>query len=457
MEWFKSFLSKLQSIIPSPKELDREELMFYADQSDIEQKAPPKAARVTLWVLAAVIVIVLVWACLAKVDKVVVGGGRLVTTGQTLKVQPLVPSIITRFDVEIGQTVKKGQPLVSLDPTFAQADKSRLEAREKSLAIHIKRLECELTDVEFLVSENSGTADAKVQMALYTGRQEEYASHTDAYNSNIAEIEAAIESLNQQFVEYSKQLKILREVESMYQQLYEKEVESKSGLLSAQYQTSNKQTEVVKIKNDIEEKRKNLDKAKSERDAFVSKWKNDISEELSSLRKEYDSVSEDLSKANKLHELSSLVSPANAVVLEFGAFSEGSVVREGEAIMTLVPLDVPIEAEVLIDPKDIGYVRTGDSCRIKLEAFPFQRHGTLSGIMRTVSDDVIQINENGYNIPKYKARIALDEVDLDNVPDDFRLLPGMSLSAEIKVGTRRVITFFIYPLIRAADESMREP
>lgn len=110
---------------------------------------------------------------------------------------------------------------------------------------------------------------------------------------------------------------------------------------------------------------------------------------------------------------SSLVAPGNAVVLEFGPFSEGSVVREGEAIMTLVPLDLPIEAEVLIDPKDIGYVRVGDSCRLKLEAFPFQRHGTLQGTLRTVSDDVIQTEEYGQQVPKYKARIAADRQNED--------------------------------------------
>ena len=457
MEFLKRILEKLQSFIPPPKELEQEELAFYADQSDIEQKTPPKVARITLWALLAVIIIAIIWSCLARVDKVVVGTGRLVTTGQTVKVSPLINSIIVKFEVEIGQTVKKGQTLVSLDPTFALADKSRLASREASIRLHISRLQCELNEQEFILPEGGNEADGKVQLTLHKGRRDEYASHMQAYEDNIAEIEAAIESLHQQYVEYTKQLEILREVESMYKQLYDKKVESKSGLLSAQYQTSNKQTEVVKIKNDIEERKKNLDKARSERDAFISKWKNDISEELATMRKEYDSISEDLSKANKLHELSSLVAPSNAVVLEFASFSEGSVVREGESIMTLVPLDLPIEAEVLIDPKDIGYVRTGDSCRLKLEAFPFQRHGTLQGTLRTVSDDIVQTEENGYNVPKYKARITINEGKLDNIPQDFRLLPGMSLTSEIKVGTRRVITFFIYPLIRTVDESMREP
>ena len=454
MSWLRLILQKMQSIVPPPKDIEPKELAFFADQSDIEHKAPPKVARITLWALLAIILIAIVWSCIAKVDKVVVGNGRLISTGQTVKVQPLIASIITKYEVEIGQTVKKGQPL---DPTFSLADKTRLSAREKALALQLFRLECELSGEKFVLPPDVNSSDAKGQQFLYEGRKEEYASRMQSYNNSIAEIEAAIESLRQQYAEYSKQLSILQEVESMYQQLYEKEVESKSGLLSAQYQTSNKQTEVVKIKNDIEERTKNLDKAKSEREAFVSKWKNDILEELSILRKEYDSINEELSKANKLHELSSLVAPGNAVVLEFGPFSEGSVVREGEAIMTLVPLDLPIEAEVLIDPKDIGYVRVGDSCRLKLEAFPFQRHGTLQGTLRTVSDDVIQTEEYGQQVPKYKARIAIDEVKLDSVPEDFRLLPGMSLSAEIKVGTRRVITFFIYPLIRTADESLREP
>jgi len=453
----KSLLVKLQGIIPAPRDLSVDELSSFSDQSELEELKPPRVARITLWTLLAIIIVAILWSVLAKVDKVIVAPGRLITTGQTVKIQPLEPSIITKFEVEIGQSVEKGQVLVRLDPTFSLADKSRLTARAVNLSLHIHRLECELNDKEFVPLDGSNENDAVIQSALYLGRQDEYASKLLSYDNAIAEIETEIESLNQQYNEYAKQLKILQEVEHMYQQLYDQEVESRSGLLNAQYQTSLKQAEYVKVKSDIEERKKSLDKANSEKAAFISTWKNGISEELATVKKEYDAVNEELSKANKMHELSSLVSPSNAVVLEFGPFSEGSVAREGEAIMTLVPLDVPIEAEVMIDPKDIGYVRAGDSVRVKLDSYPFQRHGTLSGTLRTVSDDVVQTTEKGYTTLKYKARVALDEPNLDNVPEDFRLLPGMSLSSEIKVGTRRVITFFIYPLIRTADESIREP
>ena len=151
--------------------------------------------------------------------------------------------------------------------------------------------------------------------------------------------------------------------------------------------------------------------------------------------------------------------PAPAMVKEIAGRSAGSVVRVAETLFTLVPLDVPLEAEVRITPRDIGFVRGGDAARIKLDAFSFQKHGTLDGKVRSISEDVHQVRSGGGSEPEvyYLARLELTKTQLKVVPDDFRLIPGMTLSAEIPVGKRSVISYFIYPIVRALDESIREP
>ena len=127
--------------------------------------------------------------------------------------------------------------------------------------------------------------------------------------------------------------------------------------------------------------------------------------------------------------------------------------------MTLVPLNTPLEAEVSIETKDIGYVHLGDPVRLKLDAFPFQRHGTMAGRLRVVSEDAYAAATSGENnkVPTYQARVELIDTTLHDVPKGTRFLPDMSLSAEIVVGDRRVISFLAYPIIRGLDESLREP
>ncbi|MGQ0664637.1 MAG: HlyD family efflux transporter periplasmic adaptor subunit, partial [Pseudomonadota bacterium] len=146
------------------------------------------------------------------------------------------------------------------------------------------------------------------------------------------------------------------------------------------------------------------------------------------------------------------------VVLDVAKRSIGSVLREAEPLVTLVRLDTPVEAEVEIEAKDVGYVRAGDQARIKFEAFPFQRHGTLEGTVRSISEDVFAADPEGKRAPIHRARVAYPPgARLGLVPDGFRLIPGMAVTAEIKVGSRRVISYFLYPVFRTFDEAMREP
>ena len=148
-----------------------------------------------------------------------------------------------------------------------------------------------------------------------------------------------------------------------------------------------------------------------------------------------------------------------------------SILQDGEALFKLLPLDVPLEAEIEIDGQDIGKIRTlekapateedfpnGTLVTVKLNAFPFQKHGTLKGFVRTLSEDAFEKETPAGIQATYRARVHLVEpINLKKVGKDFRLMPGMTTIAEIKVGKRRVIHYFLYPLFRYMDEAFREP
>jgi hemolysin D len=125
----------------------------------------------------------------------------------------------------------------------------------------------------------------------------------------------------------------------------------------------------------------------------------------------------------------------------------------------LVPLNVALEAEVKIDSMDVGYIKIGDAVHIKLDAFPFQRHGTLDAKVRNISEDAFRRE----NVPKsggdafYLSHITLDKNTLKNMLPTARLLPGMTLTAEIVVGKRSVLSYLAWPLTKGLDEAIREP
>ncbi|MDD3704384.1 MAG: HlyD family efflux transporter periplasmic adaptor subunit [Victivallaceae bacterium] len=196
------------------------------------------------------------------------------------------------------------------------------------------------------------------------------------------------------------------------------------------------------------------------KNSFIQEWLNGIAEELVKTDRDLMSARKEYEKIEQLISYVCLRSPCEAVVHEIAAFSPGSAVREAEALITLVPLDGKIELEAEIRPQDIGKVGIGSEVRIKLNAYPFQKHGTLEGIVRNISEDTLQKNqqsgERSGSTTYYRARISVSG-KLKDLNRSFRMIPGMEAQAEIKTGQRRIIEYIIYPLIKALDETAREP
>jgi HlyD family secretion protein len=153
--------------------------------------------------------------------------------------------------------------------------------------------------------------------------------------------------------------------------------------------------------------------------------------------------------------------PADAIVLEIANRTIGSVVKEAETLFALVPRDVPLQAEVNVEGRDIGQVRIGQQVRIKFEAFPFQKYGTGSGEVRVISNDSFSPDPKAEGTrrataPYYRVLVDLSDTRLRLPPERAQLIPGMAVTAELKVGRRTVMSYFLYPLLRGLDESIRE-
>lgn len=167
---------------------------------------------------------------------------------------------------------------------------------------------------------------------------------------------------------------------------------------------------------------------------------------------------------DKRSRLVTLSAPVHAVVLEIAKRSAGSVVREAEPPFTLVPLDAQLEAEVQVESGDIGYVKLGDAARIKLDAFPFQLHGRRRAARAPASEDAFRRDTPGGAAGAaggadayYLGRIALGGTRLEGMDAKNRLLPGMTVTGEVVVGKRTVISYLLWPLTKALDEAIREP
>ena len=439
---------------------DPTDIEFLPDADEIERRPLPPFARITVHALATMLVCFLVWASIAEIDEVVKAQGRLTTPLSNIVVQPIETSIIRSIDVRIGQVVKKGERLATLDPTDADADQAQLRLKFDSLDTQVKRLDAELTGKAAPVESGLLSADTQLQDKLTGERRANFAAQVTRLNENIAKTRAALDTNLRDQQVLGDRTRSLREVEGMQERLVDQKFGAKVNLLDARNKRMEVERDYTLAKSQEPQIRRELAGLEAEKQAFVNGWRQKIMEDMLSLTRERDATAEQIKKGTLRRDKVVLTAPADAMVQDIAKLSQGSVAQAAEKLFTLVPLGTALDAEVQIDSLDVGHVKPGDVAHIKLDAFPFQKHGTLDAKVRTLSEDAFKRDTTNMETGTdayYVSRIDLGASRLKNMDPHARLLPGMTLTAEIVVGKRTVLSYLLWPLTKGLDEAIREP
>ena len=431
---------------------------FLPDADEIERRPLPVVARITVHLLVAALLVFLVWAWLSEVDLIVNAKGRIVTPLPNIVVQPLETSIVQSIDVRAGQVVRKGDRLAALDPTFAQADTSQLQSKLDSLNTQWASLDAELSGER--LERRQDSPDSRIQSRLSHERQATYASYVRKQQEPIGRLRSSLETARKDEEGQLARVKGLREMEAMTDDLVNKKLAVRSRLLEVRDRLLEAERALETSRNRQVELRKELAALEAEKTAYETGWRQKLLEEMLVVSRERDAVSDQLQKANLRQSRVVLTAPADAVVLDVAKLSPGSIVREAESFFTLVPISDTLEADVQIDSMDVGYIKVGSKVTVKVDAFPFQKHGALEGTLRTLSRDSFRRNESAPNVASenyYSGRVTLPSTQLTDMPQGATVLPGMTLTAEILVGKRSVLSYLMWPLTKAAKEALREP
>jgi hemolysin D len=442
---------------------------FQPDAVEIEESAPPRTTRITLYTVAVLIITAVIWASLSTVDQIVTAQGKLITTHPNLVVQPLETSVVREIHVAVGDVVQRGQALATLDPTFSKADVDALRTRIAAFDAAIERLEAELNARDFTAPDPANPEDA-VQARLFLQRNGYYEASLGNYDAQIASLQAKLQTNKSEEALTAQRLETLRSIEAMRSELMDRETGSRLNFLLSRASRLEVEDSLSHMRGDQVDLTHKLGKTRAERQVFIEDFRRTALQDLVDTLAKRNAAAEDLKKAELRQQLVVLTTPVDAVVLEIAHRSIGSVVREAETLFSLVPRDAPLQAEVNVDSKDIGEVAVGQPVRLKFEAFPFQKYGTASGVVRVISQDSFTPEAGGDTAghapreeaghpakPFYRVLVDLTDMRLRGLPEQFQMLPGMTLTAEMKVGSRRVISYFLYPLLRGLDESIREP
>jgi HlyD family secretion protein len=435
---------------------------FQSETDAIREAAEPRWARATVLILAGLCICATAIMCLTRIDRVVTSvGGKIVSTEQASVFQALDPSIIKSIDVREGDVVEKGQLLATLDPTFAAADVKQLKQQIASLRAQIERDEAQIEGRPMVLSEIMDPElrnDAATQKTYYEQQQAQYRAQLASFDAKIKQNRATIAKYQDDEQRYQQREDIARKVEDMRAVLAAHGTGSQLNLYVSQDQRLELLRTLEFDHNSLVEAQHTLASVTSDREAFIQQWSTQLSQDLVTARNNLDTATAQLEKATKHQDLVRLTSSDPAVVLTVAKLSVGSVLKEGDTLFTLMPTSTPLEAEIKIASRDIGFVRPGDRCVLKIEAFNYMEHGTTEGTIRWISDNAFTLDDDNKPVGAfYQGRCSIDEMHFTNIPAKFRLIPGMTLQADVNVGSRSVAVYLLGGLIRGFNEAMREP
>lgn len=431
---------------------------FESETQAVFVRTSPYSEHAILHVLAGIIVLSVILMSVVKLDRVVTSTGRLVPTRGTIYAQPLDRAVVRQIKVHTGDVVKKGQVLAELDPTFAAADLKQQQDHMASISAVVARFEAEHDGRPYT---GGPTPQEQLQLSIWHQRQAELQQMTADFDARIHSDEATIAKSQQDIQAYSKRLSYAAQVADMEDTLLKNGNTSKLRVLSANDTKAEAGRLLSEAKNTLTGAQHDLDALKAQRAVAIGKWHDDIGTQLATARDDLHQTEQTLAKANRISDLSTLQAPEDAIVLDIGNASVGSVVDTSPAVkplFTLVPISGPVEAEVDVDSGEIGFIQVGDKVQVKIDAYPFMRHGTAKGTITTISEGSFTLGDDErIRSPFFKVRVRIDQADLHNVPENFRLIPGMTVQGDVLIGRRTILSYLVEGGLRTGSEAMREP
>ncbi len=413
---------------------------FDSDIDQIKNKQVPEPVKYTVYAFGFLIFFLIFWGSISEVDTSVTANGKITTIVPNVEVQSNYKSVVKEILVTKGQSVSLGDPLVIFDSTLQKADKRKLNYQLSVLNSKIDRLRKQA----LLRTKNnvSNPLDDR-QSKIFRDKKGQYLAKSASLNKQISSTDDDLRFIKEQ-------LKIQKKLEDSKESLFDLDLVAEAQVLAERNKRLTLEKELTKTSNKLIE-------LKANREEFNSKWFGGINDELVSLEDQKMNLQEDLNKLERQQTDVTVRAPQSGMILNLHALYPGAVISPGNSVVTLVPTGVELLTVFDVDPSDISKLITDTSVKIQLSALPAQKHGELKGKITYISADTVDKNIDGKSGNFYRARAKITENNLKDTPPGFNLMPGMKVSGKIRVGKRKLITYFIYPLIRTLGNSFAEP
>lgn len=410
--------------------------------SEIEESPVSPLGRFTFWTVVSLIIITILWLIIGKIDIVITARGIVIPDGEAKIIQPLETGVIKEILVKEGDFVRKDQLLVLIDTMATDAQLKTVKENLEISKEEAKRLEAQGLEQKF-------NSKDEVQKNLYNESLKALNSLIGAKNQEIKQIERQIDSNTAQKRDYENQLQSSIDREKRLENV--KDIVAYNDIKEARDRTIALRESVNRTESEIKR---------------LQAQKRQIQNEIAQLRADFKAQKlENLTETNKrIKELEAskeqiefsninqkITAPVDGHIDKLMIHTIGGVVTPAQELIALTPTDMPLLIKATVLNKDIGFIKPDMPVSIKIDTYDFQKYGLLHGKVKSISKNSIENEELG---PVYEIYITLDKNTLIIDGKEQKISTGMTLNAEIEIGKRRIIEFFIYPLIKYMDEGV---
>ena len=460
-----------------PKPRDREELEFLPAALEIVETPPSPTGRAIGGTVIGLFVLALAWASLGHVDIVATAPGKIIPTGYSKVIQPFETGVVHAILVTNGQTVNAGDVLIELDSTINEGEINHLRGDLQSAQLDIARLRAALADTDdpvaaFHPPEGADSALVAMQRQFLVAQVAEHRAKIAALDGQRAQKEAELGTISATVDKLDAVIPTIEERVNIRKAL--SEYSNRLQYFEVLQQLTESQQERLVQKSHLKEAKAAVAAIIETRGQTNAEYRRTIFGELTEAERKAAGFAADLSKAEQRTKLQQLTAPVSGIVQQLSVHTVGGVVTPAQSLAVVVPSDSQLEIEAMVSNRDVGFVHAGDGVEIKVDTFDFTRYGLLHGKVLSISSDAIvrdnsadqskekQPSSNPDSIePKgqeltYAARISVDRAQMQVEDKKVNLSPGMAVTAEIKTGSRRIISYLLSPLARYKQESLRE-
>ena len=441
------------------EKIDKDELEFASSLSAAVLQKPATTPRLILYISLIAIAWFFVWASFAEIDERVKANGRVIPSSKIKKIQNLEGGIVKEILVHEGQMIKKGQELIKIDNIKSRGSLGEKKAKYYALAAKIVRLKAEANNKKFDSKDIRGIVPKEYiesEYNLYLSDKSKLRSKIKVLQEQLRQKENELKEARTKVKYAKKSVALIQEEVNMKAPLVQQGIESYPEFLKLKRELTEKKDQYETAKLSIPKIKAQMAEIKSKiasvKDEFRNKAREDLSKALAEIAqvKEIKNTLEDEVKRTRI------LSPVDGVVKKIEVTTIGQVIKPGESIMEIVPIDDKLLIEAKVKPRDIAFLYPGQEANVKVTAYDFSIYGGLKGkVINIGADSIVEKTPKGEQ-SYYLVQIKTEKNYVQKNGRKGLIMPGMVVTADILTGKKTIMSYLLKPIIKAKQNALRE-